>query len=175
MELAEQGNDVSSEDFTLENLIGTLSKEIPRIINNSSSEINDNSSSETNNINDVLGMIETLENGEQPILLKIVQREATEEEILEWAESNGISTEETNDVLDMLVSSFTTGTNIAEQIESDISNQTVQINDILESIQESDNFDKNKVSAQLNSILDRLDSIQKEVSTLIENLNPIIP
>jgi len=172
--------EIQEEDFTMENLIGTLRKEIPRIINNTEMKtIIDNRDEDPVgdkcDINEVVNVIESLEKGEKPILLKIVSGDATPDEIAEWSKSNDIPTEDIDQVLSMLISSFAAGTEIAERIEADMTEQSENINTILSSINSNEltNFDKEKVLKQLDSILARLDTIRQEVTGLIYTLKPL--
>ncbi len=123
---------------------------------------------------ELISMIESLNKGEEPILLKIVSGNATEEEIAEWAGSNSISPDETSEILSLLISSFAAGTRLAEEIESDMAKEAKEMNEIARIVDQNnlDEFDKEKVLDQLDGILNRLDSIRKEVSTLIEDLQP---
>lgn len=161
-----------TNDYTMARLVGTLSKEIPRIIRNPV-DTTDGNGNNDHTTDEVVNMIESLEKGEPPVLLKIVSGSATQDEISDWADSNDIPTEDTDQVLAMLMSSFATGTRIAEKLEADMSEQTRNINDVLNTINtdESSNFNKNQVLQQLDNILKRLDSIRQEVTSLIQGLN----
>ena len=101
---------------------------------------------------------------------------ATEGEISEWATSNNISTDETSEIVSMLISSFAAGTRLAEEIESDMAKETNEMNEIARIVDQNNlgEFDKEKVLDQLDGILNRLDSIRQEVSTLIEAIHKTI-
>ena len=117
-------NEDSEEDITLSDVIETLGKEIPRIIANSSPPTSSKNQIE---IDGVISMIESLEQGEEPIMIKICSGHATQTEINEWATNQGIGSDQVGEVLEALMASFSTGAEIAQQMEDDIDRQSETI------------------------------------------------
>jgi len=137
------------QDVPIEEMVNTLSKEIP----------NNNS-----NIGEVITMIEELDNGNEPVLLKIVSGTATSDEIKEWAQINDIPLESVDEVLNMLVSSYSIGADIAKNINEDILEQNEEIKTIRV------NCDNKEIVEKLDNILESLNKIRSEVYELIKQL-----
>ena len=137
------------QDVPIEEMVNTLSKEIP----------NNNS-----NIGEVITMIEELDNGNEPVLLKIVSGTATSDEIKEWAQINDIPLESVDEVLNMLVSSYSIGADIAKNINEDILEQNEEIKTIRV------NCDNKEIVKKLDNILNSLKLIESEVYELIKQL-----
>ena len=114
------------------------------------------------NINDheLETIIENLESGTEPLLLKIVSGTASEEEINQWAKDNDIPHDDINEVLSMLSSSYIAGAQIAEKIEQDLIEQDMN----------KGKFDKQEILSKLDSLLSQLDGIKYEIETLMKNL-----
>ena len=100
---------------------------------------------------DVLGMIEKLENGEEPIMFKICMGTATPEEISEWASNNNIPSEDIETVINSMKSSFMQGNEIAENIETSPSDTETSNDQLL---------------SRLDLVLSQLDNIYQEVMTI---------
>lgn len=173
----------------VETLIETLRNEIPRIIGNSNGETLNKENLNNEYMNEMVSIIESLEKGEEPILLKIVSGNASNDEISQWALSNNISPSDTNDTISMLISSFNTGTQIAEKIETELSEQTNNLNEIIETLnnshqtseqlfekseEQSEHFEQSEqtetIHDRLDNILYQLETIKKEVMDLINIL-----
>lgn len=137
------------QDVPIEEMVNTLSKEIP----------NNNS-----NIGEVITMIEELDNGNEPVLLKIVSGTATSDEIKEWAQINDIPLESVDEVLNMLVSSYSIGADIAKNINEDILEQNEEIKTIRV------NCNNEEIVEKLDNILESLNKIRSEVYELIKQL-----
>jgi len=103
----------------------------------------------------VKNMINSLENGEEPIMLKICSGTATRDEINKWAMEQGLDNESLGDVIDMLRKSFTEGEQIAENIDDD----------------NKDHNNDNNIMNRLNNILLRLDGIKLEVMEIVNIVN----
>lgn len=73
---------------------------------------------------EVVGMIQEIEEGKVPIMVKICSGKATEEEIDQWMVEQQIPQEEKEEVLSMLTNSFSTGGMLAEKIYSQNPTQT---------------------------------------------------
>lgn len=155
----------------MEELINTLKTEVPRIISNSEGDEND-----TNVTQDVLSVVQAMENGEEPLLLKLVTGTATQQEREQWCDENNIPYTESDDVLNMLMSSFLTGTEMARSIEDSIANQADEITEINDFINDKNNgttdtFNRDKILSQLDNIMTKLDNIKSEVKFLIDTMS----
>jgi len=123
---------------------------------------------------DVMNMIQELEQGNEPILLKLVSNTATQEEKDKWASENNISPDEINNVLSILETSFKTGSDLAKTIESDILSQNEEIkhlaNQVTNQNNNRDDTEKEKILDKLNTILEMLDDIKIQVDDLARSI-----
>ena len=119
---------------------------------------------------DILSVIQSLEQGEEPFLLKLINGTASSEQIQEWATSNDISPENIDTLISQLTESFQAGEKMAEALESTLKTQTQDIAEIQDHVQHNGVWDKEKVLDQLEDIWQRLDTLQSEVSNLIDSL-----
>jgi len=143
-------NDCDNTDNSILNfddVIRTLTTEIPRLIKSSSSNNDNNTDMEK-----VLTMIETIENGEEPIMFKICMGTATSEEIKAWANDQGLVDENIGEAIKNLQQSFDQGIKIAKKIENPIDNTNLTNNPTTETIMN-----------RLNQILEQLEDMKNEV------------
>lgn len=96
------------ENLDLGDVIQELSREIPRILQN-------NPPGE-----DIVDMVEKLNNGYQPTLLKICTGEATEDEIIEWAKEEGLEKDQIDEVIDMMKNTFNNANQMAKTMDPQI-------------------------------------------------------
>ena len=108
------------------------------------------------NIDQVLSIIQSIENGNEPIMFKICMGTATPEEINRWVVENNIPAESVDDVINGLKDSFTEGINMAANDNCN--------NNIMDEPETSDDV----ILDKLNSILDQLSNINKEVLSIAE-------
>ena len=73
----------------------------------------------------VMDMVNMLEKGEEPIMLKICMGTATGEEIKDWATEQGIPEDNIGDAIKELQESFVEGSKMAETVEN---NDTCETN-----------------------------------------------
>ena len=175
MDRSDKNEDIEEEDITLIDVIETLGKEIPRIMAISSPSASSKNQTDRTDQTDrteemdtdvVISMIESLKQGEEPTMIKICSGMATQTEINEWASKQGIGSDQVGEVLEALMSSFSTGVEIAQQIEENMDRQSVQIGAEIRS-----EYNQEKVLTTLNGILSQLDTIRKEVTTLINYID----
>lgn len=119
---------------------------------------------------ELVSMIEELEKGNEPILLKLVSNTATPDEKNKWAEENNISSNDINNILSVLENSFKTGTELAKNIEADISLQNEEIEKLTGQVNKLETPEKEQILEKLNSIIDTLDDIKIQVDDLIAQL-----
>lgn len=140
--------------------IELLGEKLPSIIGNSHGYENVNT--------DVTSMMKSIEQGEEPIMLKICSGRATEAEIDEWIVSQGIDPAEKDEVLSMLLSSFSSGIQMAENMTNDNDNQISSQTDLTSNNDEG--YDRSMIITKLNHILLDIDKIKSEVFILIQQL-----
>ena len=120
---------------------------------------------------DILSVIQSLEQGEEPFLLKLINGTASTEQIQEWATSNDISPENIDTLIGQLTESFQAGEKMAEALEATLKTQSQDITEIQNHLStNNNNWDKERVLDQLEDIWQRLDTLQSEVSNLIDSL-----
>ena len=124
------------------------------------------------NKDEVISMIQALENGEEPLMLKICSGRATPEEISEWASTQGIDEDDIEEVLSMMSSSFLTGTGMAQEIEINpitpkIQNDPITLDPITLDPIPSVRLSNQKVLTRLELVLNTLDTLRNEVIELI--------
>lgn len=149
--------------------------EHPEINKTNLDETSENITNYQTSVEEVENLMTELRSGKEPILLKIVTGKASEDEIGEWVNENGISSEETSDVLELLMSSFSIGTQLAEKIESNLASQMDQVKEITNSIEQTKNKDggiedKTEIISRLDEIVSDLDQIKSRVNSLINAL-----
>ena len=119
---------------------------------------------------DILSVIQSLEQGEEPFLLKLINGSASREQIEEWAVTNDISSENIDTLINQLTESFQAGEKMAEALETTLKGQAQDITEIQDHVQHNGVWDKEKVLEQLEDIYQRLDTLQDEVFNLINCL-----
>ncbi len=117
---------------------------------------------------EVGGIIKDIENGEEPLMLKICSGQATDEEIVEWFNEQGIPIEDKDQVLSMLSNSFNVGESMAEKIYP-----VTNLSDLSDEPSNTNNFPgctKEDIMARLGLVLSELDTIRSQVITLINQV-----
>lgn len=121
---------------------------------------------------EIVSMIEELESGSEPLLLRIITGKVNPEETEKWAEDNNIPFDQLNDVLSVLTMSYETGTELAKKIENDIFDQNKEIVELMSDVNSiENNSEKAIILNKLNGIIDMLDEIRIQVDDLILRLN----
>ena len=153
----------------LNNFIKLISAEIPRIIINSNCQSENNDEIET--------IIKEMDNGNEPLILKIVSGNATHEEIATWANDNNIAPEDLDETLSVLTSAYMAGGQLAENIANDLTNKMLEQADDLTIIESNINninniteINKEEILEQLNNISDKLESLKSDIENLIKCL-----
>lgn len=168
-------------------MVKSFAQKIPQIISDAPDQ-DYNNMTETE-VDEVIEMIRELENGEEPIMLKICSGRATTEEISEWAASQGIHKDDIDEVLSMMNSSFSAGTAMAEKMETPSdpfepkltqSGPDINPDHSVPSIHGSISapivrFDQKFLLQRLNTVVRRLDDLRSEVVDLINTINPPPP
>lgn len=99
-------------------------------------------------------ILNSLENGEEPFMLKVLDGRATEEEINEWLDNLGIDINEKEEIIDNLRQSYLNGIDMAKKI-SPPSNHPVS----------------NPIIEELVLMKEDLKQLENRIDKLIERLN----
>lgn len=135
----------------------------------SSNNIENNIENNTeDNIKNVLYMIEDIENGKEPIMFKICMGTATSDEIIEWANEQGLETGQIENTIKELKLSFTEGAKIAENIENPPDHESLVPEGAINNIEE--NMTDEVILNKLNTISEQLDTIKKDVKQISDSL-----
>ena len=136
--------------------------------NTNDNNTNDNNTNDTEDIKNILYMIKDTENGKEPIMFKICMGTATSEEINEWANEQGLSTDQIENTIKELKLSFTEGAKIAENIENSLPDyDPININKTGKTDQTMTN---EVILNKLNTILEQIDNIKKDIIEISNNL-----
>lgn len=100
-------------------------------------------------IETIVDMVNMLESGEEPLILKICMGTASEDEIKEWARQENIT--DVDSAIAEIQQSFTQGAQMAETID-------------IEDTDDNNNQNNNQnINDRLDKIVSQLDTIMKEV------------
>ena len=102
-------------------------------------------------------ILNSLENGEEPFMLKVLDGRATEEEINEWLDNLGIDVNDKEEIIDNLRQSYLNGIDMAKKISPlpNPSNHPVS----------------NPIIEELVLIKEDLKQLENRIDKLIERLN----
>ena len=106
-----------------------------------------------NDIDTIIGMVKNMEEGNEPVIFKICMGSATQDEINEWALSEGLEPDQVDEVIEQLKLSFTEGTQMAETINNPSDDSNIEILD------------------KLDIIMDQLNDIRKEINSIYKIIN----
>jgi hypothetical protein len=120
---------------------------------------------------EVLNIVQSLNNGEEPILLKICSGNATPDEISSWAETEGIDPSDIQETISMMTESFSMGTQIAKDMNEQLEVETKEFQEITNQVKHG-KYSPDEVMIKLNLILDQLNDIKDEITHLISRMKP---
>ena len=156
---------MSDDEIDYTKFVEDLSKEIPRIIGNTNNdEITSEIGKGIGDIKNVADIIRSLDNNEEPIIVKICFGHATDEEIDDWLISQSIPLENKDAVMPFLIDSFTQG------YQGLIPDNTSLI-DSISTLTKKINNDQPKLNPQSSeNILNRIDNILYDIDTIKEDV-----
>ena len=122
---------------------------------------------------EVVNIIQEMENGNVPVMVKICSGDATEEEVDKWMEEQQIPIDEKEQVLSMLTNSFSTGGMLAEKIYKQDSQDSVNTNDEINEILEPGfpGTSKQDITNRLRLVLSEIETVKSQVITLIDQVS----
>ena len=103
---------------------------------------------------------------DKSFLLKVCTGDVQPEQAREWLLKHGITSEDSNDVLSDLVESFEYGKMMAENMDMKFFHQHEDVQSIKDEIAK-DTYNKVEIIEKLNNIVQQIDGIRMEVTTLL--------
>jgi len=125
---------------------------------------------------EVVGMIQEIEKGKVPVMVKICSGEATDEEIDQWMVEQQIPQDEKDQVLSMLTNSFSTGGMLAERMHQYEEKPEPLPYDNIGNIEDTEEHkfpgsSQTDIINRLKLVLSEIDTIRSQVTTLMEQVS----